>query len=90
MASEKGNLALADAMLQAGADVNLASLEGVTPLMAACYGGYLAVAQRLIAAGAHTEPIDRLHRSAMVTPRDRVMANSSPCCSTMAWRSMPL
>ena len=34
--------------------------------MAACYGGYLAVAQRLIAAGAHTEPIDRLHRSAMV------------------------
>ena len=35
LAAEKGNLPLANRMLEAGADVNLASLEGVTALMAA-------------------------------------------------------
>jgi len=34
LVAEKGNLAIVEAMLKSGADVNQASLEGVTPLMA--------------------------------------------------------
>src|SRR5512138_2222842 len=34
IAAEKGDMAIADLLLAAHADVNLASLEGVTPLMA--------------------------------------------------------
>jgi FOG: Ankyrin repeat len=39
IAAEKGNLAIVEAMLAKGADVNQASIEGVTPLMAASYAG---------------------------------------------------
>ena len=39
-------------MLKGGADVDQASLEGVTPLMAASYAGAAPVVKRLLEAGA--------------------------------------
>ena len=57
---------LAAPLLKAGADVNLASLEGVTPLMAASYGGHVLLARRLLDASALTAPIDRMKKPAIV------------------------
>ena len=51
MAAEKGQATLLDVMLEAGTDVNLASLEGVTPLMHARRHGYKAITDILTAAG---------------------------------------
>jgi ankyrin repeat protein len=53
-------------MLKSGADVNQASLEGVTPLMAASYAGSAPVVKRLLAAGAKTDARDRMNKPAMV------------------------
>lgn len=66
IAAEKGQLQIAEAMPGAGVDVNHASLEKVKPLMAACYGGHVALVQRLISAGASTAPLDRLYKPAIV------------------------
>ena len=59
-------MALARAALAAGADVNLASVESVTPLMAACYGGNVDLVRDLRGAGARTGALDRLHKPAIV------------------------
>jgi len=56
IACERGSEALAARMLAAGTDVNLASLERVTPLMAASYGGFAPLVKSLLAAGAKTDP----------------------------------
>ncbi len=56
LAAEKGNLAIVEALLRRGADVDQASIEGVTPLMAASYAGAAPVVKRLLAAGAHSRP----------------------------------
>ena len=53
-------------MLRAGADVHQASLEGVTPLMAASYGGHAAIVRDLLGAGARTEPLDRMRKDALL------------------------
>ena len=58
LAAEKGNLAIVELMLKNGAEVDQASLEGVTPLMAASYAGAAPVVQRLLAAGAKSGDVD--------------------------------
>ncbi|HEY8707001.1 MAG TPA: ankyrin repeat domain-containing protein, partial [Burkholderiaceae bacterium] len=46
LACEKGNLPLAEVMLRSGADIAMASIEGVTPLMAASYAGNAELVRR--------------------------------------------
>jgi ankyrin repeat protein len=57
--------AMAKTMLDAGTDVNLAALNGVTPLMAAAYGGQIEFAAMLLARGASINAMDRLRKNAM-------------------------
>jgi ankyrin repeat protein len=52
-------------MLDAGTDVNLAAVNGVTPLMAAAYGGQKDMVELLLARGASIDAIDRLNKNAM-------------------------
>src|SRR5438874_3428731 len=55
---KKDRVDLARALIDADADVNQAALNGVTPLMAAAYGGHLEIARVLIAKGADVAAID--------------------------------
>ena len=64
MAAAKGNAELADALIKAGADVNLANLSGVTPLMGAGFAAKADIVKKLIAAGAKIEPLDRVKKNA--------------------------
>jgi uncharacterized protein len=57
---------LAVIALDAGADVNLAAVNGITPLMAAAYGGYDDIVKRLLAKGANPAAVDRLGKNAIV------------------------
>jgi ankyrin repeat protein len=57
---------LAMQMIGAGTDVNLAAVNGVTPLMAAAHAGQTDIARLLMAKGANVAPLDRLQKSAMV------------------------
>src|SRR5262245_12366893 len=62
---KKDRVDLATLVLDAGVDVNLAALNGITPLMAAAYGGHNDMVKRLLAKGANPAPIDRLQKNAM-------------------------
>jgi len=66
IAIEKNNLPIFKQMLAVGADVNLPSLEKVTPLIAAAYAGNPTIVALLIEKGAKLEEEDRLHKSALV------------------------
>ena len=66
MAIEKNQMEIFSMMLNAGTDVNLASLEKVNPLIAASYSGNANMVSQLIAKGAKLEEEDRLHKSALV------------------------
>ena len=66
VAAERGDLAMATAAMAAGADVNLASINRVTPLMAASYAGQVDLVKALLAAGAQVDLQDHLHKPAMV------------------------
>jgi ankyrin repeat protein len=46
------SVAAANALIQAGADVNAADAAGITPLMCAAFHGHVAVVRTLLAAGA--------------------------------------
>ena len=63
---EKNHIAIVRMMLAAGADVNLASLQKVTPLIAAAYAGNSEIVSLLLDKGAKLEEEDRLHKSALV------------------------
>jgi hypothetical protein len=52
-------------MLDAGTDVNLAAVNGVTPLMAAAFAGHADIVKELLAKGADIEALDRLRKNAM-------------------------
>src|SRR6266542_2212430 len=57
--------AIARTLIEAGADVNQPALNGVTPLMAAAFGGHVEIASMLIERGAHVDAVDRLSKNAM-------------------------
>jgi len=63
---EKNRIDIAKMLIEAGGDVNLPSLEKVTPLIAASYAGSLPFVDLLLKHGAKHEPTDRLHKSALV------------------------
>jgi len=63
---EKNRIDIAKMLIAAGADVNMASLEKVTPLIAASYAGSLPLVDLLLEHGAAHEATDRLHKSALV------------------------
>ena len=52
-------------MIDAGTDVNLAAVNGVTPLMAAAHGGYAEIVRALLGKGADIGAVDRLKKNAM-------------------------
>jgi ankyrin repeat protein len=54
-AASLGHCAVIELLLSAGADVNVRSASGWTPLMRACNTGKLAAARLLLAAGADTD-----------------------------------
>ena len=62
---KKPDVALAKAMLDAGTDVNIAAVNGVTPLMAASYAGLTDIVATLLERGADPKPIDRLGKNAI-------------------------
>ena len=63
---KKGDLSMARTMVDAGTDVNLAAVNGVTPLMAAAYAGEVEMAELLLANGARIDALDRLKKNAMI------------------------
>jgi ankyrin repeat protein len=62
---KKDRVDLAAIALDAGANVNLAAVNGITPLMAAAYGGHNDTVKRLLARGADPAALDRLGKNAM-------------------------
>ena len=62
---KKDRLDLAMQLLAADADVNLAAVNGITPLMAAAYGGHADMVKTLLDRGAKPDPVDRLKKNAM-------------------------
>ena len=65
IALKKNDDAMAQTMLAAGTDVNIAAVNGVTPLMAAAYGGQKDMVEALLARGASLDAVDRLEKNAM-------------------------
>jgi ankyrin repeat protein len=63
---KKDDLRIAQLMLDAGTDVNLAAVNGITPLMAAAYSGRTEIAAQLLAKGASVGAVDRLMKNAMI------------------------
>jgi ankyrin repeat protein len=66
LACEKGNAAMVAVLTTAEADINLVSVELVTPLMAASYAGNAVIVHQLIAAGARLHSVDRMNKSAAI------------------------
>jgi uncharacterized protein len=66
MAAENGWTALAELMINAKTNVNQASLDRVTPLMAASYVGDSKTVALLLAKGADPKPLDRMTKSAII------------------------
>ena len=53
VAAQKGHLDIANALVAAGADINQARKDGVTPLYIASFEGHLDIVKALIEAGAN-------------------------------------
>ena len=68
-AVEKNRADIVKIMLDHGVDVNLASLEKVTPLMAAAYSGNLEIVDLLLSKNPKLEEDDRVHTSACPMPQ---------------------
>jgi ankyrin repeat protein len=62
---KKDDFRIAQLMLDAGTDVNLAAVNGITPLMAAAYSGRTEIVAQLLAKGADVNAVDRLMKNAM-------------------------
>ncbi|MBI3864159.1 MAG: ankyrin repeat domain-containing protein [Planctomycetia bacterium] len=64
-AAETGDLPLARYLLQGGADVNGATVWGLTPLMSAAERGHVGVMELLLSAGADIDATDETGRTAL-------------------------
>lgn len=53
-------------LLHRGVDVHLAAIDGTTPLMAAAFEVHVAIAIRLLDAGADVDALDRMKKNAMI------------------------
>jgi len=62
---KKERFDLARTLVAAGADVNLAAINGTTPLMAAAYTGDTAFVTLLLDKGAKLDAVDRIKKNAM-------------------------
>ena len=62
---KKDRVDLATVLLTAGADVNQPAVNGITPLMAAAYGGHTEFVRVLLDKGADVNAVDRLKKNAM-------------------------
>lgn len=65
-AAEQGHIKIVDLLLHAGADPNLSSRKGVTPLMGACAKGDAEISKRLLDAGADLSVQDVIGISSLV------------------------
>merc|ERR1719188_1818194 len=69
-----GHEAAATALIESGADVNLASSSGRTPLMSAAGNGYSSVVEMLLKAGADTTAVNKAGETAFrITLRGGVL-----------------
>ncbi len=66
LSAEKGRTDMAAVLLQAGANPNMASVERVTPLMAASYVGATEIVRLLLEKGAQTDLLDRMNKPAIL------------------------
>jgi ankyrin repeat protein len=57
---------LAQMLVEGGADVNLAAINGITPLMSAAFNGDAPIVRQLLAKGADPAALDRLRKTAMI------------------------
>jgi len=62
---KKDRFDLARSLVAAGADVNLAAINGTTPLMAAAYGGDIEFVKLLLDKGAKIDAVDRIKKNAV-------------------------
>lgn len=66
LAIEKNRPDIVQLMLDSGADVNLSSVESVTPLIAASYSGNINIIDLILSKHPNLEATDRLHKSALI------------------------
>ena len=59
LAAEAGRAEIVDALVAAGAKLNVFNRDGMTPLQVACLEGFHAVVEKLIAAGANVNAPSR-------------------------------
>ena len=82
IALKKNRADLAQLVLDAGADVNEAAVNGVTPLMAAAYAGNVEMTRTLLARGADVAPADRIEEERDdIRGRRRPHGDRDACCS---------
>ena len=53
-------------LIDAGADVNVAAINGVTPLMAAAYAGDAELVTRIVGRNANVDAVDRIDKTALI------------------------
>ena len=64
-----GNVKAVQALLKSGVNVNIRTLTGKTPLMAACFKGYSEIAQMLLNSGASANSRDAEGNTALSIAR---------------------
>jgi uncharacterized protein len=74
-------------LLAARADVQLANLAGVTPLMSAAFAGSPEIVGKLLAAGARTDAVDRVKKNAAVYAAGR---GCTACLEQLLQAGMPV
>ena len=76
------------ALIEKGADVNLATLDKTTPLMAAAYDGHLDIVALLLERGADVNAKDQIQLTAVMYAAGQGKPRCVNYCSTMASTSI--